>query len=312
MAGGSGMASAKSFGRVWAFLLAVLGIGGASASEVPPSLESEQSSLLRVDQFSPAKGRWSIQTGFRYRSVDRGGYIPSVGFLPTSDGRFIAVPSISPSADRIDTASASIGARYAVTSWLNLFGQVSGRATSARRTTSPGRSLSEGDAAFEALTLGADFRFTPGPSRTHVSGYASVAAIETEGDAFVYARSFAVGVTASTVVDPLILSATLGYSFFASRETSSGAVDPGEVLSFTPTIGFAVNPDINLSWGVGVSHRWADTGALSRFSESDVLTTVNLGLAYRLSPDRLLNVDARAGVGGNDAVELSMGVAQRF
>ena len=116
----------------------------------------------------------------------------------------------------------------------------------------------------------------------------------------------------SRVVDPLILSASLNYNHFSSRDTANGEFKPGNVITFTPTIGFAVNPDINISWGMGISYKMGDERAGQPGQEDDVLSTVNLGLGYRLSRDTLLNVNGRAGVGGNDAVQLSIGLSKRF
>lgn len=55
----------------------------------------DRESLLKIENFSPSKGKWSISSGLSYRSVDRGGYIPS----------FFR--------NRLDQANLSFGACYA-------------------------------------------------------------------------------------------------------------------------------------------------------------------------------------------------------
>lgn len=272
----------------------------------------ERDSLLKVEDFSPERGRLSVNASATYLSQDQGGYIPSVFFVTDPGGAVIAIPSISESTDRTDRATLSFGARYAVTDRINFFAQVLGSASNIRTTTDPGVSANETNTGFDALNLGMDFRFVAGPSRTNLTGFVSVAALEEEDDGFVSGRTLSTGLTLSRVVDPLILSTSISYNYFSEREGPDGAFVPGDVITITPTIGFAVNPDINISWGLGISYRDGDEIEGRQDGDSDVLSTLNLGLGYRLSQDQLLTVVGRAGVGGNDAVQLSVGLSQRF
>lgn len=280
----------------------------------------EKESLLKVEDFSPAKGRWSINTGLSYQSVDRGGFIPGFFLVTDPIGTVITIPTLSQTNDRVDRASLSFGARYALTNSVNLFGQATGSITNVRRTTAPNVSQNDTTTGFDTLNLGLDFRFSPTPSRTNFTGFLSVAAIEESNDDYIHAKAFSAGLTMSRVVDPLILSASLNYSHFSSRDynhvssrdTADGEFKPGNVITVTPTIGFAVNPDINISWGMGISYKMGDERAGQSDQEDDVLSTVNLGLGYRLSRDTLLNVSGRAGVGGNNAVRLTSGLSKRF
>lgn len=301
--------------RLGAAYLAFLHIPlSAWAQPVEPTAPSlgEQESLLKVDDFSPSRGKWSINTGLSYQATDRGGYIPSLFFVTGPGGAVVAVPSISESTDRSDRLTLSFGARYAATDRVNLSATIVGSVASVRTTTDPNVSVRNTEANLDALNLGLDFRFISGPSRSNVTGFVSVAAVEEQDDGFVHGRSVSTGLTFSRVVDPLILSASVVYNHFSEREGPDGAFDPGNVVTFTPTIGFAVNPDINISWGMGISYREGNRIEGRPGGDSDVLSTLNLGLSYRLSQDSLLTVNGRAGVGGNDAVELSLGLSRRF
>lgn len=120
--------------------------------------------------------------------------------------------------------------------------------------------------------------------------------------------------TLSRVVDPLILSASFNYTHFLPRRTARGVFKPGHVATVTPGIGFAVNPYINISWGMGLSYKMGDNDKLAKQPQraSTVLSTLNLGLGYRLAKDKPLNIKSRAGVVRNDATQLSTGLSQRF
>jgi len=297
---------------VFSFAIAIATPCLAQSPEQAGTALGEQESLLKVEDFSPVKGRWSLTAGLSYQSIDRGGYIPSVFYVTDPSGAVVAVPTISQSDDRMDKVSLSFGARYALTNSVNLVGQAAGDMTSVRTTTAPNVSNNNTTAGFDALSLGVDFRFSPTPSRTNFTGFFTVAAFEKANGDYIHGKTFSAGLTMSRVVDPLILSASLNYNHFLPRDTANGEFNPGNVITFTPSIGFAVNPDINISWGMGFSYKVGDELVGQPDQEDDVLSTVNLGLGYRLSRDTLLNVNGRAGVGGNDAVQLTVGLSKRF
>ena len=114
----------------------------------------KQESLLKVEDFSPAKGRWSINTGLSYQSVDRGGYIPSVLYVTNLSGTVVAIPTISQSDDRVDKVSLNFGARHALTNSVNLFGQATGSITNVRTTTAPNVSHNDTTTRFDTLNFG--------------------------------------------------------------------------------------------------------------------------------------------------------------
>lgn len=63
---------------------------------------------------------------------------------------------------------------------------------------------------------------------------------------------------------------------------------------------------------MGFSYKDGDVLEGQVAQKSNILTTVNLGFGYRLSKNRLLNVTGRAGVGGNNAVQVSVNMSERF
>ena len=80
----------------------------------------------------------------------------------------------------------------------------------------------------------------------------------------------------------------------------------------SPSVGFAANPDVNLSWGLSFVFRQADTLNGTRQGVWRSQPAVTLGMAYSQSKSTVVNVNARAGVGGTNRTQLSVFVTHRF
>lgn len=98
--------------------------------------------------------------------------------------------------------------------------------------------------------------------------------------------SVLVGGTVYTINDPIVLSLTGSYQYNGNRKTlHNTAVDLGDVMAINGLIGFAVNSDITLSGGVGIQYKKADDfESMGQISHNQTQTSLNLGMAYALSP----------------------------
>ncbi|MFD1199990.1 hypothetical protein ACFQ3K_17000 [Brucella gallinifaecis] len=287
-------------------------IGQAIANEIPESIKiSDRETLLKVDEFSPSAGRLSINYGMNYTSQDKSGYIPNFLYTFAGDGTLVYIPTIQATQDRTDTATANFGVRYNVASRFNLSAQING-GYRYERNTSPENGLHNSSSFdFNSLTIGTDFHLLRLP-RGAINAFLSVGAVEKTRDSFVYGKSFNGGLTGYWTVDPIILSTTVAYSKFMDRKSDNTTINPGDAISVSPSVGFAVNPDMNLSWGMTFAFKDAVKVNENKRNAWQMLSTVNLGLGYRIDENKLLNVTGRAGVGGNSAAQFGMNVSQRF
>lgn len=272
----------------------------------------ERESLLKVEEFAPAAGGISMNYGINYTSQDKSGYVPNFLYILSPGGSVIFVPGLQTTNDRADMAMANLGLRYNVASLFNLSAQIAGGYRYERVTTPSGSAQFTSEFDFNSLSLGGDANMMRIGSRGFINGFVSTAVVEKTRGGFNYGRSFTGGVTGYWTIDPLILSTTVSYLSFLGYQTLSGRFAPGGVLAVSPTVGFAVNPDVNLSWGMTFALKDGDTVCDRKRSDWKMLSTVNLGLGYRLNEDTLLSVSGRAGVGGNNATQFGMSVSQRF
>lgn len=89
-------------------------------------------------------------------------------------------------------------------------------------------------------------------------------------------------------------------------------VDVGDVMAVNGLVGFAVNPDITLTSGVGVRHKWADKNAFGKLENNRTQTTLNLGLAYALTARSNLTANVRFPISGDGGSTLSLGLTTKL
>ncbi len=106
-------------------------------------------------------------------------------------------------------------------------------------------------------------------------------------------KSGTIGITAYRVLDPVVLSLTTGFRANLERDTSAGAVDPGDTIFVNPSIGFAVNNELTLSGGFGLNLTSGDR--VNGVSQGSRRTSADLqfGLAYAWDENTTLRADAR-------------------
>lgn len=126
--------------------------------------------------------------------------------------------------------------------------------------------------------------------------------------------SVLVGGTVYTINDPIVLSLTGSYQYNGNRKTlHNTAVDLGDVLAINGVVGFAVNPDITLTGGVGIQYKKADSFEdMGQISHNQTQTLLNLGMAYALSARSNLTANVRTNISGGNNSTLSLGITTKL
>lgn len=121
------------------------------------------------------------------------------------------------------------------------------------------------------------------------------------------------GFTTYTINDPIVLSLTGTYQYQANRRLQTGGqVDLGDGAMLNGSVAFAVNPDITLTGGVGVRHKWADKNKLGKLENRSTQTMLNLGFSYVLTARSNLTANARFPISGDGGSTLSMGLTTKL
>lgn len=102
--------------------------------------------------------------------------------------------------------------------------------------------------------------------------------------------------------DPAVLFMNLGYIYNIEDDVSVGGenvkVDIGDTLSLAAGLGFAVNPDLSLSFGL--NHKTILKSKVNGEESDDAkllqLDTISIGMNYAFSDQTSINVSAQAGL----------------
>ena len=273
--------------------------------------QQESDSLLRLEDFAPKTGNLSTSLGLTYITQRDDAVDVGTVLSPLFPGVFIVLPNVQATEQEQDSVVGSLGLRYGLIPRLNLTARVNGTYRNVRTETADATNTRE-TGRVTNVSLGADYRVTSPVSQPFVIGFAQVAVLEDSGGQFVYGKTASAGLIANWVKDPLILSGTITYSHFGERDFGMQEFNPGNLVTVSPSVGFAANPDVNLSWGLAFGFRQADTLNGVRQGVWRSLSSVTLGMAYSQSKFTVVNVNARVGVGGNDRTQLSLFVTHRF
>lgn len=104
--------------------------------------------------------------------------------------------------------------------------------------------------------------------------------------------------------DPVVLSLTGAVQLNASRKDGDSDYQPGNSVSLSPSVGFAVNDKVTLTTGLTWQMRQAAQIDGEKTGIRRTNTSLDLGLGYALSKLDTLNLSARPQVSGNGDVQV--------
>lgn len=262
----------------------------------------ESDSPFKIEDFAPKKGRYTLNAGIGYSVVDSKNVSVSSILIPTTHGYTLILPDVTLDNRRRDSVLSRLGMRYALSDGLNLsFGFKADASRSLIRENSTTRT--EHDSGWRNLTAGVDYRLTSPFDHPFVLAFAEVAIAENNGSRTFHGKSATLGLSSHWAFDPVILSLTGTYSYLGERQSEGKSYDPGDVLGFAASFGIAINPEITIRAGLTQNFQGAGKidGALGEWGSA---TSFSLGYTQRLSSKLVMNIDAQAGVAGNDTAQV--------
>ena len=112
------------------------------------------------------------------------------------------------------------------------------------------------------------------------------------------------GVTSYASIDPVVLSATLASRLGNSRLDGAIPLRPGNLYLFNPSVTFAANDRVTLTWGMQWTWKQADRlnhlpAGIDR-SSTDLVT----GLGYVIADGNTVNANFKVNASGKTGAEL--------
>lgn len=270
----------------------------------------ESDSPFKIEDFAPKKGRYTLSAGLGYAVADAKNVNVSRVILPITHNYALILPDVTLDNRRRDTFFTRMGLRYALRNGLNVSLGLRADASRSLIRGNNGAERTEHDAGWRRLTAGLDYRLSSPFDQPYVLAFADVALAEKNGDDTLHGKTAAVGLGAHWAFDPVILSLSGSYSYLGSRNSNGKTHDPGDVIGFSGAFGIAVNPEITVRAGFAQSFRGGDK-VNGRKGEWESGSAFTFGYSHRLSPRLVMNIDAQAGVAGNDTGQISAGFTWR-
>ncbi|STZ00858.1 Uncharacterised protein [Moraxella lacunata] len=270
---------------------------------------------LTVADILADKNRFKLDTDVSYYNHHKSS-VATQGFemVDLGQGRTLYMPSIGESNTNTDSLIAGLGLRYGISDKLEIGVKTNAIYRNARHQNGAELSKSS-DTYLNDISISTQYQLTKNHKKfpdSLVFGELSVYD-NTQGLKRKNASSALVGFTTYTVNDPIVLSLTGTYQYQANRQTNVGTrVELGDTATLNGSVGFAVNPDITLTGGVGVRHKWADKGELGKLENNSTQTTLNLGFAHALTARSNLTANVRMPISGDGGSTLSVGLTTKL
>lgn len=275
---------------------------------------------LTVEDLIADKNRFKLETSLNYVNQNSSN-LTSQGsnLVDLGNGRYVSIPnSITQGKTNTDTLIGTIGLRYGVSDSLEV-GIKTNSIYNQQRIDVVGKTDTQSDTRLKDLVLATQYQLTKDSKKIPDSLlFAEVSAYDkTQGFKSKSLSSALVGGTIYTVNDPIVLSLTGSYLYNSKRNNDSlqdfnKTVEVGDVFALDSLIGFAVNPDITLTTGVGWQLQQADKLNSVRVGSNHTQTNLSLGMAYALTERSNLTANVRTNISGDGGSTLSVGLSTKL
>lgn len=271
---------------------------------------------LTVEDLTTDKNRFKLDTSLSYYNQNQTSLAPQTyGVADLGNGRVIILPApATENNSNTDMLIIGTGLRYGISdSWE--MGVRGNFVHTAERYTIDQKPNQSNHHFLQDIYFGTQYSFKDTQKLPDSLIFAEVSAYDnTQGLQSKSGSSVLVGGTVYTINDPIVLSLTGSYQYNGNRKTlHNTAVDLGDVMAINGLIGFAVNSDITLTGGVGIQYKKADDfEGIGRISHNQTQTSLNLGMAYALSPRSNLTANVRTNISGDDNSTLSLGITTKL
>lgn len=283
-----------------------------TASLAFTSLAIADTSLpLEIEGLLSDKGKTRLRVSGTYVNSERRGVdLDSPIIIETgNNGNFVVVPGIiGEDLTNTDAILSTIGIQHGISAKSEVYGKISALSVDRRTETVTGNVLNSSDSRFNDAWLGINHEFRDNSDKPALLGFAEMQVAEKQqDDSTASGKSFMIGGTTYQRYDPVILSFTGAFKYNLSRKIGNSDIEPGNSLSLSPSVNFAVNDKVTLTSGVNWRMREATKVNGSKQGIRRTRTSLKLGVGYALGKHDTLSFNVRPRVSGENDVQMSIG-----
>lgn len=244
---------------------------------------SESKSSLKIDDFFPAKKKWSVVSGVNIINSKTSNTKPSYYLFQISPGYYLINKSSYSYKKENNGVSGYSSLMYGVTNNLSIATTVNAQWNKLDYYYEDGRNESKDKYRFNGVGVGASYQFYALSDYSIFSGGVNIK----DG-----INSYTIGTSFNWIYDPVILSLSLGYLNGISRDkfianynayTSSGIIT------------FAATPEVSINWGATKDFMIDNKSFTSN-------TSLIVGASVNLITDLTFNIRVKYGAGGDNSI----------
>ncbi|WP_241488307.1 hypothetical protein [Winslowiella iniecta] len=271
-----------------------------AATENKSTLKESPKSILKIEDFLPERKSWSFGAGVNILNNSNEGSQPGYYINQISPGQYIIDRTNLAYKKETNGLSGYLSGMYGLTSQLSLSATLNGQWVNTKYSTENNTSSNKSEYKFNGIGFGASYQLYRLSDFTVLFGGVNAK------DGTV--NSYVLGTSLNWIYDPLVLNFSLGYLDGISREKFSN-----DYTAYTTSgkVIFAVNPEINLSWGFSKDFINANNYYLNK-KEWTSTTSVLAGMSVNLMEDLAGNINLKGGVGNNKSSVISLGLSYKL
>lgn len=250
---------------------------------------------LLVEDLVSGRGKFRLETSLAYtNSHTQGVALGEPMFIQTSSTSFVAVPSdFGQSEQQNENLIGTLGVHYGISHAADVYvrgsyllGYKQQKELEAQRNDFEHKGVDS--------WVGVNYEFLKDDSIIGILGYIEAAIYEKNINRPSYFHSGQIGATIYKSIDPVVLVLNAAYRHSHKRKEDNGHYTPGDVILLQPSVGFAANEWVTLSFGFQWLHQRASKleGARQGFHRS--LAQPTFGVGYGFARGNILNLTFKA------------------
>lgn len=267
------------------------------AESISSTMDAEPvKSILKIDDFLPARKKWSFGTGLNIiNDSSDGGYSGSY-INQISPGQYVIDRTSLSYRKEKNGVSGYFSGMYGLTRQLSLSVTANGQWVNTNFSLENNSNVTKNEYKFNGVGIGVSYQFYRLSDHTVFFAGGNV-----NGGTI---QSYVLGSALNWIYDPLVLNLSVGYLDGISKERFANDY---KAYTVSGKVVFAVNPEVNLNWGF--SKDFINSYSyIAHHKEWNSKASLLVGTTVNLIEDTIGSVNFKGGVGNNKGSVISIGL----
>lgn len=237
-------------------------------------------------------------------------------FIKDGDGEYVMVATdIGAAYDNAVYTTMNIGLRHGISPKTEIFGSLTGMSVNQESLDSTGDYQTSNSAGLRQLSIGINHSLNEPDTDMPLIASASARLAENaslEDDDWSHLKTVDVGLSTYKMLDPVLLSAKVGYQHAAERNIGEEKQNPGDLLYLSPSLNFLANDQVTLFTSADITHKQRDQIEGEKTGASDTQANLSGGINYRMDKKHQLSLDVSQNITGEDNAAVTLGFSRKF